>query len=766
MSLLEGFPELANLDDKKFDELVEEARTLLARYGKDWTDHNIHDPGITFIELFAWLAEMQIYQLNRVTEANYKKFLKLAGICQADVQPARVDITFRDATEEIKAGKSFVTEIGGEKICFETEENLTPVPAKLKKIITIAGSQADSRIIDNTGANEKDDVYFAPFGERASTGAMLKLGFDQPLSEMNVKITFILFEEKLPPPGSHCDEPAQVIPSARVAWEYLSSNGWQEIHIQKDTTLAFNRSGRIVFEGLPDMSDEDGLYWVRCRLKEGCYEIVPLINKICLNTISAVQIERKNEDLGTGNGKPGYMVKLGKNPAIRDALFRMDDIRDWITFLKQLKDQDEKNKSSPGKRILSKFDQKTLTLINEWTGDKKPYKEPGDALKYAAIGALNKVLECRDLYDPESFRKVDLTDFPKKIPDKNVDDIPVDELKMLNRFLIEAAYADKNSENQPVSCNRLVIRIQGEHGAWETWYQVEDFDTSGPDDCHYVFDAEKNEVIFGNGLNGRIPGVKENIRASYITTLGSKGNLPPGQTFKSTGTGSIQGKNLKDAAGGKDAESIEHAKARAKKDCREIYRAITSDDYEYLACNTPGLRISRAKALPNYNPDYPCIAFPGSVSVVVVPYTRQGTERAAGDEILRMVSDHLDRHRLITTSIHVIKPEYIKISVKCRVMITKKSDESMVAERIKNKLTNFLDPLKGGPEGKGWPFGRHVYPSEIYQKIDDVDGVDYTTDVLLSSFTKGTSIPYQKDIIRIAASGLVFSGEHEVEFIK
>jgi hypothetical protein len=49
-------------------DLVQEARALIPRRAPAWTDHNVHDPGITFIELFAWLVEMQLYQLNRVGE--------------------------------------------------------------------------------------------------------------------------------------------------------------------------------------------------------------------------------------------------------------------------------------------------------------------------------------------------------------------------------------------------------------------------------------------------------------------------------------------------------------------------------------------------------------------------------------------------------------------------------------------------------------------------------------------------------------------------
>ena len=72
--------EVPNLDDRRWADLVDDARALIPRVAPRWTDHNVHDPGITFIELFAWLAEMQIYQLNRVGERHREVFGRLAGV--------------------------------------------------------------------------------------------------------------------------------------------------------------------------------------------------------------------------------------------------------------------------------------------------------------------------------------------------------------------------------------------------------------------------------------------------------------------------------------------------------------------------------------------------------------------------------------------------------------------------------------------------------------------------------------------------------------
>src|SRR5687767_145055 len=73
---------LPRLDDRRWSDLVEEGRSLLPLYAPGWTDHNLHDPGITLMELFAWVAEQDLYRLDRVPAAHLRKFLALLGILQ------------------------------------------------------------------------------------------------------------------------------------------------------------------------------------------------------------------------------------------------------------------------------------------------------------------------------------------------------------------------------------------------------------------------------------------------------------------------------------------------------------------------------------------------------------------------------------------------------------------------------------------------------------------------------------------------------------
>ena len=68
------------LDNRTWTELIAEGRALIPNASRKWTDHNAHDPGITLMELFAWLSEMLIFRLDRVSPAKVRAFLRLVGV--------------------------------------------------------------------------------------------------------------------------------------------------------------------------------------------------------------------------------------------------------------------------------------------------------------------------------------------------------------------------------------------------------------------------------------------------------------------------------------------------------------------------------------------------------------------------------------------------------------------------------------------------------------------------------------------------------------
>ena len=82
---------IPTLDDRTFDQLVDEAKALIPKHFPAWTDHNFSDPGIAFLELFAFLIENAIYQINRVPDRSLEHFASLLGVART------TERTHRDA---------------------------------------------------------------------------------------------------------------------------------------------------------------------------------------------------------------------------------------------------------------------------------------------------------------------------------------------------------------------------------------------------------------------------------------------------------------------------------------------------------------------------------------------------------------------------------------------------------------------------------------------------------------------------------------------
>ena len=68
------------LDDRSFQDLVDEAKKRIPLYCPEWTDHNVSDPGVTLIELFAWMMDILLFRLNQVPRQHYIRLLELLGI--------------------------------------------------------------------------------------------------------------------------------------------------------------------------------------------------------------------------------------------------------------------------------------------------------------------------------------------------------------------------------------------------------------------------------------------------------------------------------------------------------------------------------------------------------------------------------------------------------------------------------------------------------------------------------------------------------------
>src|SRR5947209_408700 len=123
------------LDDRHFQDIVDQAKRLIPQYCREWTDHNVSDPGVTLIELFAWMTDMLLYRVNQVPDKNYIKFLELIGVKLEAPRPATAPVTFYlSAAQPVDVTIPEDTEVATVRtetspaIIFTTETDLTIRP--------------------------------------------------------------------------------------------------------------------------------------------------------------------------------------------------------------------------------------------------------------------------------------------------------------------------------------------------------------------------------------------------------------------------------------------------------------------------------------------------------------------------------------------------------------------------------------------------------------------------------------------------------------
>jgi predicted phage baseplate assembly protein len=176
--------------------------------------------------------------------------------------------------------------------------------------------------------------------------------------------------------------------------------------------------------------------------------------------------------------------------------------------------------------------------------------------------------------------------------------------------------------------------------------------------------------------------------------------------------------NREVATGGQDQEPIEMAKLRAPQLLHAQDRAVTAADYEYLATRA-NVAVGRVKCL-QHEPGWVDSVDPGTVYLFVLPELEKPTEPLTR-AMLTMPADarhkikaYLDERRLLTTRLHVAHPEiaWVQVNLTCKVRqgINKKDLE----KEVKRRLYAYLNPLVGGPDGTGWPFGQDLYTYDVY----------------------------------------------------
>ena len=676
---------IPSLDDRRFQDFVDEAKRLIPRYCPEWTDHNVSDPGITLLELFAWLTEQYIFRLNQVPDKNMLTFLNLIGAKLEPAQPARGDVTFtlsapptpdRRIIIPLHAEVATVRTETEEAVVFTTDNECEVRMPELRWILV----SLDGQDYQDHSQALNEDTPFDIWGTKPEINQAIYFGFDQDLSASTVVLSV------------ECEKHGIGIDPKNPPWQWQvwrgNEFGWQAASIVSDKTAGFNQNGDLQLS-LPyrcqpnQLQLREAATWLRCmpleKLPPGTepYSQAPRLRHIGAYSIGITvpvthSLAVGPEILGTSNGQPGQKFRL-----------------------------------------------------------------------------LN-----RNILKPEG-------------PEE-------------------------------------VVEVSLEGNQWDVWQPVMDFGNSTPTDRHYVLDPISGEVEFGpairqrNGTEpqfGAIPPNRSIIRIhSYRIGGGVRGNVGTGRVrvLKSTLTYVAAVVNRFPITGGLEAQSLEDARLRSPALLRTRHRAVTADDYEFLAGQIEG--VGRVRCLqPQPNAAEPIA--PNTVMLLVIPSQpplddvemdrhidlhealavqerRPAIEVALQNQLVLSPSavvrlkDHLDSRRLLTTRLDIQQPNYIWVTIQTRIKTLPKAEPERVRHAVKAALYRFLNPVFGGPDGNGWPFGRALTIDKVYALIQTIPGVEYATELNLYPIDlndpNGQRLGKSSQVINVPDNSVIVSYFHNV----
>ena len=646
-----------NLDDRKFQDIVREARSKIPQYCPEWTDYNLSDPGITLIELFAWMTDMLLFRLNRVPEKNYIKFMELIGIRLEPPKPATVDLTFRLSAPQPEAvtipqgtEAATVRTETQEAITFITNQDLTITLPRLAYAMTTPDDVAFDDVMSSL---KNPDLLVSIFQEEPQENNALYLGYSEDLGAHTIALTIESIIEGIGVDPRH----------PPLAWEFWDGEyeRWSALVMEKDGTGGLNTDGQVILH-IPCSStmreiDGQNACWIRCRATEPRPGQRPYSSSPKIRSITSEGIG------GTVNASHAFRI-------ISEVLGRSSGI--------------------PGQKFL---------------------------LQYTPV---------------------------------------------LAREAGETVEVETDTE-----------------GEFEAWQEVSDFAGSGPEDFHFTCDSVSGEVQFGPSIRepsggerqySRVPVAGRLIRfTSYRYGGGVVGNVGERTitVLKSSIPYIASVTNFEAAKGGTDAETLESAKQRAPKVLRARTRAVTAEDFECLALESSLLvaraRCVRSEAADGQGPP------PGVVRLLLVPAVEQpeGLIKSEELELSKSIRDkahsYLDERRLLATRLEISSPQYIPVAVAARIRAKAGSDSRQVTSEVEGKLYHYINPVCGGTDGGGWPFGRSLTLSDAYAAIQGVPNVEYVEEISLFPIEASTGERLEATTsISIPPNSLLCSHEHGI----
>ncbi len=732
---------LPDLDDRRWADLVEEARALIPQLAPAWTDLNFSDPGITLIELLAALTEQDVFAVDRIPASHRARFTDLTGTPLRPARPALTPLVFATTSAaplRIPVGTVLTADTGGELtlhslLAADGGPDVTAVTVWGCPIVAVRSS-AGSEVTDRT-ADVRHGAPFAALGPNPQPGAALMLGLGlSPVfpSDARLSLWFGLDDAATAGLSSH---PAEVPPDAphhgfMTAWEWFDGSQWRAFAGRVlDETRALSRSGRVVLPvgtaGLPPavLEAQTGpLRWVRVRAAAGRPDVAPIVRTLAGDAAPATQTVPLVHEWRLAPDHepiPGWLATGARAP-LALATSRQGEV---------------------------------LAIDAGAAGDPAPLVVP------AAPGRVGLTLAAAGVADGAP------------------------------------AFTTTAGDGVPLLGGTVRVWTSDSTGC-RPWRVVASLHRSTPESQDVLVDHLTGTLTFGDGERGMYPRAGETVLVAAELTRGTAGT--PTQlarwsiahhpvTGAVTGLAPIDPRTLTVAAlPGRAAVPADDLRSGRGRAARAVWaherlvetaplgtldqldraavlaltrpgRAVTLVDYERIALEVPGTAIRRSRAWAELDPALPGLIAEGTVTVVVVPGLPVGRPTPT-PATLAVIRRWLCPRRSLGTRLVVTGPTYLEVTIRAQVRALPGVDRNRVAAAATARLHAFFDPLTGGPAGHGWPFGRDIHRAEVMSVLDAVPGVDYVSTLEMSAPGREPGC----GSLCLGPTHLVASGQHEV----
>ena len=269
------------LDDLTYEQMMQRAVSRIPSMTEEWTDYNHHDPGITVLQMYAWLTDMLDYYMGATGGVHVEKYLKLLGVEPEEGRPAEGYVVVEQLPDGtvLPAGTRFLAgTIPYETIC--------DYEIRINRFLAFL-NETDGVLTDMTAFAGKDGDYAEGFAEHFEQEAAVWFFFEKPLADGDGLYLCVEPDARRNP----FDESFRI---CDLTWQIYTAHGWVQTEV-KDETCCFLKSGFVYPAASEEMvsykepSTGRSGYVIRAVLKENRYDRLPRIGMVYVNPLQAVQ---------------------------------------------------------------------------------------------------------------------------------------------------------------------------------------------------------------------------------------------------------------------------------------------------------------------------------------------------------------------------------------------------------------------------------------------------------------------------------------------